>query len=329
MFRYDFMDKTLLLLLVITVCVSSSSAQLSVGFYGRSCPRVESIVKRVALDKFKQAPTSAAATVRLFFHDCFVEGCDASVTLASTPANRAEKDADINKSLAGDAFDSVMKAKKAVEAECPGVVSCADVLAILTRDFVGLTGGPAWQVKKGRRDGRISRAEAATANLPGAEFSVNQLLKNFATKGLNLVDLVSLSGAHTFGFAHCDQFSSRLYNFSSSNRMDPTMSSSFASDLKKSCPIRGGNPNLVEPFDPVTPFEFDNAYYKNLLAGRGLVTSDQELYSDRRTRKLVRLFSKKRQRFFNAFADAMDKMGSIGVKTGTSGEIRRDCSRIN
>lgn len=66
-----------------------------------------------------------------------IKGCDASVLIAS-PNGDAEKDAPDNISLAGDGFDTVIKAKEAVEAECPGVVSCADILAIAARDVVAL-----------------------------------------------------------------------------------------------------------------------------------------------------------------------------------------------
>ncbi len=72
----------------------------------------------------------------LYFGFGFWQGCDASVLLASTPGNQAERDAPINLSLPGDAFDAVTKAKTALEKICPGVVSCADILAIATRDLV-------------------------------------------------------------------------------------------------------------------------------------------------------------------------------------------------
>lgn len=58
--------------------------------------------------------------------------------LISSPNGDAEKDSQDNLSLAGDGFDTVIKAKQAVEGVCPGVVSCADILAIATRDVVVL-----------------------------------------------------------------------------------------------------------------------------------------------------------------------------------------------
>lgn len=65
------------------------------------------------------------------------QGCDASIMIASRNGD-AEKDAPDNLSLAGDGFDTVIKAKRAVEAKCPKVVSCADILAVATRDVIVL-----------------------------------------------------------------------------------------------------------------------------------------------------------------------------------------------
>ncbi len=65
-----------------------------------------------------------------------LKGCDASVLLASKGKQQAEKDGPPNISL--HAFYVINNAKKAVEALCPGVVSCADILALAARDAVAL-----------------------------------------------------------------------------------------------------------------------------------------------------------------------------------------------
>lgn len=81
--------------------------------------------------------------------------------------------------------------------------------------------------------------------------------------------------------------------------------------------------------DPSTPNLFDANYYGDILANRGLFTSDQTLMSNASTAQLVR------QNAFNGllwkikFAAAMVKMGQIGVLTGSSGEIRLNCSVVN
>ncbi|KAL6209525.1 hypothetical protein ACLB2K_020465 [Fragaria x ananassa] len=303
--------------------------QLSVDYYAKSCPQLEKLIGSITSQQFKEAPVSGPATIRLFFHDCFVEGCDASITITSQQGSKvlAGKDAPDNKDLRVEGFESVRKAKALVESKCPGVVSCADILAIEARDYVHLAGGPYYQVKKGRWDGRISMASRVASNIPQANFTVNQLLKLFNSKGLTLEDLVVLSGAHTFGYAHCQNFKSRLYDYRGSKQPDPVMDPRLLRALRMSCPQYGGNTDIVAPFDVTTPFAFDHAYYGNLEAKLGLLASDQALALDPRTKPIVQAFAKDKAKFFQAFGVAMEKMGSIGVKRGRNhGEKRKDCS---
>ena len=60
--------------------------------------------------------------------------------VASAGNNTAEKDHPNNLSLAGDGFDTVIRAKAAVDAvpQCRNKVSCADILAMATRDAIAL-----------------------------------------------------------------------------------------------------------------------------------------------------------------------------------------------
>ncbi|KAL5772309.1 hypothetical protein ACOSQ2_012233 [Xanthoceras sorbifolium] len=312
-----------------TTTGSRQPRQLSVNYYAKSCPQLEQLVGSVTSQQFKEAPVSGPATIRLFFHDCFVEGCDGSILISTPPGSKvlAEKDAPDNKNLRTEGFESIRKARALVESKCPGIVSCADILAIAARDFVHLAGGPYYQVKKGRWDGKVSMASRVPPNIPRANSTIDQLIKIFNSKGLTIEDLVVLSGAHTIGFAHCEQFVSRLYDFHGTKQPDPAIDPRLLKALRMSCPHYGGNADIVAPFDVTTPFLFDHAYYANLQGKLGLLASDQALVLDPRTKSLVQELGKDKQKFFQAFAVAMDKMGSIGVKRGRRrGERRKDCS---
>lgn len=64
-----------------------------------------------------------------------LQGCDGSILLDDTSSSMGEKTAGPNNnSVRG--FDVVDKIKSRVERLCPGVVSCADILAIIARDSV-------------------------------------------------------------------------------------------------------------------------------------------------------------------------------------------------
>ncbi|GMI82320.1 hypothetical protein like AT2G34060 [Hibiscus trionum] len=315
--------------LAIAANATRRPRQIFVNYYAKSCPQVEQLIGSITSQQFKEAPVSAPATIRLFFHDCFVEGCDASILIATKPGSKllAEKDAEENKDLRTEGFDTITRAKALVESKCPGIVSCADILAIAARDFIHLAGGPYYPVKKGRWDGKISMATRVPYNLPYANSTVDQQIKLFSSKGLTIQDLVVLSGAHTIGFAHCKNFLDRLYNYKGTKQADPSIDPRLLKALKMSCPQVGGNVDIMVPFDVTTPFVFDHAYYTNIQSKLGLLSSDQGLFLDPRTKPIVQSFGRDKAKFFQAFSAAMDKMGSIGVKRGRRhGEKRKVCS---
>ncbi|MCL7026957.1 hypothetical protein MKW94_019881 [Papaver nudicaule] len=304
------------------------SAQLKTDFYSKSCPNVEKIVKQAVALKFKQTFVTAPATLRLFFHDCMVNGCDASVMIQSTPGNKAEKDHPDNLSLAGDGFDTVNKAKAAVEKQCKNKVSCADILALATRDVIVLTGGQSYPVELGRRDGLKSTAASVNGNLPKPTQNLNQLNAIFRKVGLDQNDLVALSAAHSIGFSHCNHVQKRLFNWNSPSKVDPTLNKVYADQLKQQCP-RNVDPRIAINMDPATPKKFDIQYYKNLQQGKGLFTSDQVLFTDSRSRPVVDDWAKNANNFNQAFKLAMTKLGRVGVLTGSKGNIRRVCDAFN
>lgn len=63
--------------------------------------------------------------------------------------------------------------------------------------------------------------------------------------------------------------------------------------------------------------------------GEGLLTSDEVLFTDPRTRSLVNTFSTNQVVFFENWGPSFVAMGSIGVLTGSSGEIRTNCRKFN
>jgi peroxidase len=256
-----------------------------------------------------------------------LQGCDASVLLESTEGNVAEKDAKPNKSLRG--FGSVERVKAKLEAACPGVVSCADVLTLMSRDAVVLAKGPNWPVALGRRDGKASSATEASHELPPAYGDIPLLVKIFASKGLNLKDLIVLSGAHTLGTAHCPSYADRLYNATGTD-VDPSLDSEYADKLRLKCKSLDDQSMLSE-MDPGSYKTFDSSYYGHVAKRRGLFRSDAALLTDDTTRDYVQRVAtgKFDAEFFKDFSESMIKMGNVGVLTGDEGEIRKKCYVLN
>ncbi|KAJ0960334.1 hypothetical protein J5N97_001852 [Dioscorea zingiberensis] len=288
---------------------------LQTGFYSSTCPKAESTVRSTVEKYFNRDPTIAPGLLRLHFHDCFVQGCDASVLISGASA---EKSAFQNVGLRG--FEVVDDAKSQLEATCAGVVSCADILALAARDAVDLTGGPSWSVPLGRRDGRISSASEATS-LPSPADSVAVQRQKFADKGLTDHDLVTLVGSY------------RLYNFTATGNADPSISQAFLGQLQALCPQNGdGSKRVALDKDSMTTF--DVSFFKNVRDGNGVLESDQRLWEDATTHDIVRNYAGNFRgllglRFDFEFRKSMVKMSSIAVKTGTQGEIRKLCSKFN
>jgi peroxidase len=98
-----------------------------------------------------------------------------------------------NNSIRG--MEIIDAAKWAVEAFCPEVVSCADIVALAARDSSEYVNGPTWTVKLGR-DSTTASKDLAAADLPFGNDDLNVLLSKFSRKGFNAKEMVALSGKY-------------------------------------------------------------------------------------------------------------------------------------
>ncbi|CAN1155740.1 Peroxidase 4 [Linum perenne] len=308
---------------LVVVGAGKSSAQLNTNFYSKSCPNLMKTVRSAVQSAVSKETRMAASLIRLHFHDCFVNGCDGSILLEDTSSFTGEQTARPNAgSVRG--FNVIEDIKSKVEKVCPGVVSCADILAIAARDSTVIAGGKSWKVRLGRRDSKTASLAAANSGvIPPPTSTLSQLINRFQAKGLSAKDMVVLSGSHTIGQARCTTFRTRIYN-------ETNINPSFARDRRGNCPRaqNSGNNNLAV-LDVKTPKAFDNQYYKNLIELKGLLHSDQILFNGGSTDSLVRSYSRNPKVFASDFATAMIKMGNIDPLTGSRGEIRKKCSRRN
>ncbi|KAK4775354.1 hypothetical protein SAY86_010289 [Trapa natans] len=307
---------------LVSVCMGGD---LRKKFYEKSCPNAETIVQSIVWKRVSIKPELAAKFLRMQFHDCFVRGCDASILINSTAGNTAEKDSGANLSLAG--YDVLEEIKSALESACPSTVSCADILALASRDAVSFQfKTPLWEVLTGRRDGRVSLASDVRGNLPSPFSNFSTLESSFSKKGLTVHDLVVLSGGHTIGLAHCNTFSPRLYNFTGKGDQDPSLDSKYAATLKGICSPT--DTNTTVEMDPQSGTNFDSSYFTSVTQNKGLFVSDAALLTDRGASNIVKELTSQ-AKFFTEFGQSMKRMTAIGVLTGTTGEIRKACGKIN
>ncbi|MCL7050401.1 hypothetical protein MKW94_019833 [Papaver nudicaule] len=311
----------LVLAFIILLFTTLSHAQLSPSFYAQTCSSVADIVTSTVRSAINRDKGTGARIIRLFFHDCFVAGCDAGVLLdANLPSIDSEKDSFSNQNSLGG-FELIDRIKTALDKACPGpVVSCSDIIALAARDSVVELGGTTWTVPLGRRDARTANRNEAD-NLPSPFSDLQVLIKNFTDKGFTAKEMVVLSGAHSVGVARCSLFRDHLYN---GTNVEVTV----ANDRKSKCPSAGGDDNLAN-MDHQSPNRFGNNYYQALIKRRGLLHSDQELFNGGSTDDFVKTYSENSQAFFADFANAMIKLGNLNTLTGNKGEIRKNCRKIN
>ncbi|XP_020995669.1 peroxidase 53-like [Arachis duranensis] len=296
-----------LFLFPLVLCVVvPTRAQLDPFFYKDTCPSLQSTVRQVLLNVSKGPGKDErlfASLIRLHFHDCFVQGCDGSILLNDTAFIKSEQLAAPNLNSIRR-LDVINLIKENIEEACPGVVSCADIVALAAEVSSEMSNGPTWQVPLGRRDSETASFDLANSDIPGPRSNLPQLISAFQKKGLDMNDLVALSGAHTIGRGRC------------------TLS------RRRNCKNDGLPGENVTNLDQISPFEFDNNYYINILRGDAPFKSDQVLIKAR-GEQTINVLASNQTLFFEAFKASMIKMSMIEVLVGEQGIIRKHCNFIN
>ncbi|KAK9734562.1 hypothetical protein RND81_04G148500 [Saponaria officinalis] len=300
---------------------------LQAGFYNGRCRNktldIQAFIEDEVKNQYQIDQTILPAFLRLQFHDCFVIGCDASILINETSA---EITAGANAGVRGIDFIDALKVK--VEAKCPGIVSCADIIAICTKAVLKLGGGPDYPVQTGRRDG--TRSNAQDVDLP-SPFDVAQSFAFFKPKNFTLAEMVTLLGCHTIGIAHCRFFKYRLYNDTS--EYDPNMDENLRQKLMQTCPqndVASDNEAFLDQSEEIPHIEkFDISYFSQILSERGLLPIDQAIGRDPSTNTTVSDFVKDPTSFNTKLAQIMVKLQAVEVLTGVNGNIRKVCSKFN
>ncbi|KAG6556208.1 hypothetical protein Mapa_002149 [Marchantia paleacea] len=315
-------------LVILTSGANTSIRKSSVKFYQSECPTARIIVGAAVLHAIKRDHGLPAALLRMQFHDCFVRGCDASILIDSNQTNLAEKDG-VGNAFSVRGYELIDQIKAMLEEVCPGVVSCADIIALASRDSIAAIGGPSWSVVSGRRDGLFSSARETPSNLPPPFADYPFLVNRFTRKGLTEREMVVLSGAHTIGIAHCGVIQARLYNSTGPDGVDPTLEPTLAAELKKQCPF-GAVMNEIFMDPTKGGNSFDSTYFSRVQNNQGVFISDAALITTDSGRAIVaEEASPSNAPFFGDFAAAMEKMSNIEILSKPAGEIRRNCRFLN
>ncbi|KAK9750544.1 hypothetical protein RND81_02G204100 [Saponaria officinalis] len=291
---------------------------LKVGFYLGLCPvDIEASIKVLIQDAFSKDSTILPAFLRMQFHDCFVNGCDASILI---DGESSEKKADANLSVRG--YELIDTLKAFAEAQCPGVVSCADLIAIITTEVLRLGGGPEYAVQTGRCDGL--KSDVNDVDLPGPSISAQQSIAIFGAKKFTPQEMVALLGCHTVGITHCMFFEDRLYP--GTGDMDPTL----RNQLITVCP-KDMNSNNFTNLDqnPPSSNKVDNSFFDQINKKRGVLHIDQDLASNSLTKRFVTQFAQNQVLSNSILASSMLKLQALDVLTGNQGEIRQNCRIFN
>ncbi|XP_020152820.1 peroxidase P7 [Aegilops tauschii subsp. strangulata] len=280
---------------------------LSYDFHDESCPNLRQMVHDAVEEAIKEDIGVVAGLLRVMFHDCFPQGCDASLLLFDK--FWSELNMPQNNGIRRNAVYLIESIRIKVQDACGPTVSCTDIMNLATREAVMHFEVPGYEVPLGLLDSRAPAPRENVEQLPGPDFNATQLIESFQSRGFDITDVVALSGAHTIGRSSCGSFKNRFGE-----------NADFVRWLQGTC---ARNPNHLQDLDVTTPEKFDNVYYNNLKEGKGVLNSDMALTHDASTSWLVDGFAQDQGWFFSQFGTSMRKMAHLPSEFGNNGEIRK------
>lgn len=128
--------------------------------------------------------------------------------------------------------------------------------------------------------------------------------------------------------AHCSSISDRMYNFQNTGTSDPSFDPTFLATLKKSCPQGNPDASATVALDQQSQSTFDNQVYSDETKGRGVLAIDEAIFTSSVTNGTLNQMANNQALFFKSFTAALIKLGLVGVKDSTTGNIRSDCSVV-
>jgi peroxidase len=169
--------------------------------------------------------------------------------------------------------------------------------------------------------------------LPGSTTPIADIVARFAQEGFSAEETVILSGAHTVGQVRCEFFDDRLYDWDGTGEPDPSLNTTTAEQLRKTCTNTGAASEQNRVFldqGPNSAFVIDKDYYVMLTQNNGVMESDQTLMTDPLTSDFVPpLALGSQDNFASKFEAALIKMGNLGALSSAKGDIRHVCSVLN
>ncbi|RWW63968.1 hypothetical protein BHE74_00028829 [Ensete ventricosum] len=346
-------------LVLATAAITSLAqdpSQLSLGYYSKTCPAAEEIVRTEMECGVKANPRNAAFIIRLHFHDCFVQvafltSFIPTVNISVVASYRTEL---LQLFLGLRWIGSPGRHRHADRGEASRPERELGAGLRAGRQDQGEAGGRVPR-RLGRLDSKTASLDQANSDIPTPQQGLATLITKFSAKGLSPTDMVALvgtimdhydslrpsilipqvgyltliSGSHTIGMSRCVNFRDRIYgDFQLTSKSEASVQV-YLSKLKETCPTDGGDDN-VSPMDYTSPTVFDNAFFETLIQGTGLLNSDQAMYSSLlgfETSHIVDKYWADSISFFKDFSDSMVRMGNITNPAG--GEVRKNCRFAN